>query len=162
MIEGPFSCVIIYFCEDWFMMFTQSKMVFFSLTLLAGLSLAACEVEGPNGTSTGGVSAHNAGRNCLQSGCHTNLKYAGTIYTDAAGSSGASNASIVVTEADGTNITMTAGNNGTFYSDSGNPSGGYTVTVTGNSLDMVTNPTSGGCSAGGCHDGSATALVYTN
>ncbi len=131
--------------------------------LLAGFlafGLAACENEGPGGTSGEGGSTHNSGRNCIE--CHGNLKYAGTIYTDASGSSVQAGAKVTVTETDGASYSMTSDQTGNFYTESGNPANGYTVAVEGNTVQMVQNATNGGCSVGGCHDGSATPRVYKN
>lgn len=132
-------------------------------TVLAGvlaLATVACENEGPRGTSGEGGSTHNSGRNCIE--CHGNLRYAGTIYTDASATSVLAGAKVTVTQTDGSTYTMTSDQTGNFYTSSGNPANGYTVSVEGNTVQMAQNATNGGCSSGGCHDGSATPRVYKN
>ena len=136
----------------------KSSRLLTPLFLLAFSSLAimSCgdifEDEGPEGTSNGSGSTHNSGKNC--NGCHDDVEYSGTIYSDAAGSSRVSGASIVVTENNGNIITMISDNSGNFWSNSGNAGAGYSVTIPGNSTNMVVKPTSGACSSGGCHDSS--------
>ena len=97
-------------------------------------------------------STHNSGRDCIS--CHDDVEYAGTAYSDASGSSRVSGATIVVTENNGNVITMISDNSGNFWSNSGNAGAGYSVTIPGNSTNMVVKPTSGACSSGGCHDSS--------
>lgn len=124
-------------------------------------ALTACgeEEEGP-GVSGAGKSSHNAGRNCI--GCHGDLKYAGTVYTDQAGGTVAGGETIVVTQTDGAIINIVSDDSGNFYTKDGDPGVGYTVTVQGNSVGMISQTTNGACSASGCHDGSAVARVYKN
>ena len=147
-------------------MIKKSCRLYSALFLMAfsSLALIACgeffEDEGPEGTSNGSGSTHNTGQNCI--GCHDGVEYAGTIYSDASGSSTVSGATIVVTQNNGDVITMVSDRSGNFWSNSGNADVGYSTTVTGNSVDMVASQSSGACSAGGCHDGSSTARVYTN
>ncbi|MGK7346569.1 MAG: hypothetical protein ACNS63_12260 [Candidatus Nitrospinota bacterium M3_3B_026] len=129
------------------------------LTLLLGASLLACgEEEGPN-VSSAGKSSHNAGRDCIE--CH-NLKYAGTVYTDATASAAAAGEVIVINQDNGMTLEITADASGNFYTTEGDPSVGYTATVKGNSTGMVAKQTNGACSSSGCHDGAATPRVYKN
>ncbi len=129
--------------------------------LFACIGLVACgEDEGPGGDSNGNSYSHNPGRNCIE--CHGNLKYAGTVYTDISGGSTIAGEIIVITETDGSVRRIESDGSGNFYTSNGNPGGGYTVTVEGNTVGMVASATNGGCSAGGCHDGSSTARVYVN
>ncbi len=134
---------------------------FLALTIVfSGVLLSSCgEDEGPGGTSGADGSTHNAGRNCI--GCH-DLKYAGTVYTDATGTTPASSVTVIVTEADGTQRSMVSDQSGNFYSDQGNPAGGYTVTVQGNSVNMARTVTSGGCNSSGCHTGDTVPRIYQN
>lgn len=121
--------------------------------------LSGCGEEGGSlGESGAGGSSHNSGRDC--SSCH-GVKYSGTVYQSAGGDV-APNAVIVITESGGSVIEITADNSGNFYSQRGNPSGGYSVTVKGNTVGMISQPTNGNCNVGGCHDGSSTARVYKN
>lgn len=122
-------------------------------------ALGACGEEGGSlGESGVGKSSHNAGRDCAA--CHS-ARYAGTVYQSASGGV-APNAVIVITENSGAVIEVTADNSGNFYTQSGNPSGGYSATVKGNTTGMATEPANGACSSGGCHDGASTARVYIN
>ena len=147
-------------------MIGKSSRLFLATFLVAfsSLVLMSCgeifEDEGPEGTSNGGGSTHNSGRDCTS--CHDDVEYAGTIYSDASGSSRVSGATIVVTQNNGDVITMISDRSGNFWSNSGNAGVGYSVAIPGNSVDMVVKPTSGACSSGGCHDGSSTARVYAN
>lgn len=136
------------------------KRLFCHLLALAVVAtLGACGEEGGSlGESGAGKSSHNAGRDCA--GCH-GARYAGTVYQSASGSV-VSNAVIVITENSGTVIQVTADDSGNFYTQNGNPSGGYTATVKGNTIGMVTKPINGACSSGGCHDGATTSVVYIN
>lgn len=128
--------------------------------LLSAISLSACgeELGGSLGESGTGKSSHNTGRNCKE--CHS-ATYAGSVYQDG-GARTAPGAVIVITESGGSVIEVVADASGNFYTQRGAPSGGYSATVQGNSMPMVTQPTSGACSAGGCHDGSSVPVVYQN
>ncbi len=138
-----------------------SNYSLFLLGALFILSISACgeEGEGPGGTSSASGFSHNAGQNC--NGCHT-MKYSGTLYTNVSGGSVAAGRKVVITESDGTVIEAVSDNNGNFYTGSGNPSGGYTATVEGNSLPMVSTQSNGGCNVSGCHDAVSVPRVYLN
>ena len=137
-----------------FFRFLTAGFIAVSISLISG-----CGEEGKSlGESGSGKWSHNEGRDCT--GCHS-AKYAGTVYQSVSGSV-ASNAVIVITENSGTVIEVTADNSGNFYTQNGNPSGGYSATVKGNATGMVSKPTNGACSTGGCHDGSTTSRVYMN
>jgi hypothetical protein len=127
------------------------------LVVLSPALFSACGEHEKLGESGSGWS-HNEGRDCT--GCHS-AKYAGTVYKSASGST-APNAVIVITENSGAVLEVTADNGGNFYTSRGNPSGGYTATVKGNTTGMVTKPTSGACSSGGCHDGVLIPRVFMN
>lgn len=132
-----------------------------AVAFLVGAGLTACEgEEGPGGSSSEGDSTHNTGRNCIE--CHGKLEYAGTIYSNASGSSTVSGAKVIITEADGATRTLTSDQTGNFYTEEGNPEDGYAVAVEGNTVQMSATATNGGCNVSGCHDGSATARVHTN
>lgn len=138
----------------------------FSRSLAAGCMavsmfiFSACGEEGGSlGESGAGKSSHNAGRDCT--GCHS-AKYAGTVYKSATSGDVAPNAVVVITENNGTVLEVTADNSGSFYTSRGNPSGGYSVTIKGNTFGMVSKPTNGACSSGGCHDGIGAPQVYIN
>ncbi|MBF0169744.1 MAG: hypothetical protein HQK87_01420, partial [Nitrospinae bacterium] len=91
-----------------------------------------------------------------------NLRYAGTLYSDATGSQVLGGVKVTVTETDKTTYTMTSDQTGNFYTSLGNPANGYSVSVEGNTVQMVQTATTGACSTGGCHDGSAVPRVYKN
>ncbi|MBF0290730.1 MAG: carboxypeptidase regulatory-like domain-containing protein [Nitrospinae bacterium] len=125
---------------------------------LSPVIISACGEHQKLGESGAGGSSHNEGRDCT--GCHT-ANYAGTVYKSATGGV-APNAVVVITENNGTVLEVTADNSGNFYTSRGNPSGGYSVTIRGNTFGMVSKPTSGACSSGGCHDGITTLVVHKN
>lgn len=139
----------------------SSNYFLFLLGAVVILSLGACgeENDGPGGNSSASGFSHNAGQNC--NGCHS-MKYSGTLYTDASGGRVAGGRKVIITENGGTIIEAVSDNSGNFYVSSGNPSGGYTATVDGNSLPMVASQTNGGCNASGCHDAISTPRVYLN
>jgi len=119
--------------------------------------------SGSNGTS------HNAGRDCLSSNCHggssmeadKRYTYAGTVYSDVAGTTAATGKLIVITEASGTKINITSDRNGNFYTRQGTPSAGYSATIQGNTTAMISQPATGACSS--CHiTGGVTLPIYTN
>jgi hypothetical protein len=121
--------------------------------------ISACGEEHKKlGESGSGKWSHNEGRDCT--GCHE-TRYAGTVYKSASGGV-APNAVITIIENGGAVVEVTADNGGNFYTSRGNPSGGYTATVKGNTLAMVSKPTSGACSSSGCHDGALTPRVFMN
>ena len=133
------------------------------LIIVAGFALSSCEGlgeddEGPGGTSSAGGSTHRAGQNCND--CH-GVQYSGTLYSTANEGEIVAGATIVITEADGNQLTMVTDNSGNFWTTSGNPGGGYNATVSGNSTAMVAGQVNGGCSAGGCH-GSTQPHIYTD
>lgn len=139
----------------------SSFLRFLAAGLITGslFIFSACGEEHKKlGESGSGGWSHNAGRDCT--GCHS-VNYAGTVYQSALGGV-APNAVIVIMENSGTVIEVVADNGGNFYTSRGNPSGGYTATVKGNAMGMVTKPTSGACSSGGCHDWIVTPRVYIN
>src|SRR3989304_8987678 len=64
--------------------------------------------------------SHNAGRNCLTSGCHAGdgekrFYIGGTIYTDADGTDAMSGAKIKVIDTNGSTIKLTSDQLGNFY-----------------------------------------------
>lgn len=137
------------------------RFISVGLMAISPAIFSACGEEGGAlGESGAGKSSHNEGRDCT--GCHS-AKYAGTVYQNLFGVGGvASNAVVVITENNGTVIEVTADNSGNFYTSRGNPSGGYSVTIRGNTFGMASKPTSGACSSGGCHDWVSTSVVYKN
>ncbi len=153
------------------------KIKYFSRTLLSGMfvvattiALAACGggggTEGGDDDGRGGDDeSHYAGRDCMASGCHDSSieadkrwSYAGTVYTDAGGTTAAVGATVTITQNDGTTIQRITDSLGNFYTRSGTPSAVYTASVNGGTA-MVAKQTNGSCSASGCH-GSGTLKIY--
>ena len=133
------------------------------ITLIAPVMLiASCGGEGGPSSSSASGGSHRAGENCIS--CHASKwKYAGTVYTDVGGAQTVSSGvKVVITQNNGEVIEVTTDTSGNFYTNSGDPGAGYSATVQGNSVGMVTRPTSGGCSTGGCHDASARPRIYVN
>jgi len=100
----------------------------------------------------------NHGQACL--GCHSganpsagiNMTLAGTMYTSATSTTPVVGATIKVTGANGTTITMVTGSNGDFYSTAAIT---FPATVVASKCpDTQTMPaqlTSGSCNQSGCH-----------
>jgi len=124
----------------------------------------------PHLHATGGTS--NAGQACVASGCHlpgstgTNappFSYAGTVYTTAAGTTPATSAVVMVTNA-GTTRKLIADSDGNFYEDpallaapTNQATANTAATACPTSTPMAGALVAGGgnCSAGGtCHGGS--------
>jgi hypothetical protein len=133
----------------------------FTITLAVALvSCGEWEERKTLSESGSGKSSHNAGGDCVS--CHS-TKYAGTVYMNPTCCSIATNNPVVViTEKSGQVLEIVADNSGNFYTTRGDPSQGYTATIKGNAIGMVTKPTGGACSSKGCHDGEATPRVYIN
>lgn len=140
------------------------KRIFFatSLALLLGTMLSGCGGEGGEvgGQSSEGGSTHASGQDCVS--CHGKFKYAGTIYTSAAATAFAPGQKIIITQNDGAVIQAVSDQNGNFYTEAGNPAVGYSVTIEGNTINMIRKPTTGSCSAASCHDGITWPRVYKN
>ena len=105
-----------------------------------------------------GSATHKPGENCNE--CH-GFTYAGTLYSDPAGTSAVSNATITISQPDG-DLVMMSNSAGNFFTSAGNPSSGFIVSVTDgtNTLDKNNLVTNGGCSQSGCHTASGTGRVY--
>ena len=100
----------------------------------------------------------NHGQACM--GCHSganpsagiNMTLAGTMYTSATSTTPVVGATIKVTGANGTTITMVTGSNGDFYSTAAIT---FPATVMAskcpNTQTMPAQATSGNCNQSGCH-----------
>lgn len=112
--------------------------------------------------------SHNAGKNCLTSGCHLNGEHTfsigGTIYDDAEGTNARKGAKIKITDADGQKVRLRSDQLGNFYSgkDLTVP---FTISVSylGRTVSMpVSADSGGGCNADGCHTTQAEGRVFIN
>ena len=108
---------------------------------------------------------HNAGKNCLTSGCHISgenkFYIAGTIYTDPYGTAPRVSAKIKIEDVDGDNATLKSDQQGNFYT-SRNMSAPFNVSATyaGREVFMPTAAPQGGCNADGCHNGITVGRVF--
>jgi hypothetical protein len=114
----------------------------------------------PAGTSPGN-GMHNAGRNCITAGCHDGNSrppkwtIAGTLYSDRAGSGIIPGATMVFTDANGTEVKIITADNGNFYTGQA-----ITFPVTAKASlcpNSITDPmmiteADAACNATGCHD----------
>lgn len=111
--------------------------------------------------------SHNAGKNCLSSGCHSGngeepFSVGGTIYTNADGTDARAGATIKVVDANGGKVTLTSDGLGNFYTEK-DMEAPFTITASykGRKVKMPGNASTGGCNADGCHaSGSSTGRVF--
>ncbi len=110
--------------------------------------------------------SHNAGKNCLTSGCHAaggekRFYLGGTIYTDADGVAARVGAQVKVVDANGVTVTLTSDPLGNIYSSKGMTSP-FTITVSyqGRMVKMLDTASGGGCNADGCHVAGSAGRVY--
>ena len=101
--------------------------------------------------------SHNAGRNCLTSGCHSGVGekrfyIGGTIYTDADGTNARVGAKIKVIDTNGSTIKLTSDQLGNFYTQK-SVNAPFTITVSyqGRKVKMPSEASGGGCNTDGCH-----------
>jgi len=111
---------------------------------------------------------HNAGKNCLTSGCHSDGKehafsVGGTIYDDIYGTNARSGATIKVTDANGKSVLLTSDNLGNFYSER-NLTTPLTISASyrGRTVTMPISASDGGCNSDGCHTTSAEGRIFIN
>ncbi|HHT9107250.1 MAG TPA: carboxypeptidase-like regulatory domain-containing protein [Candidatus Wunengus sp. YC63] len=111
--------------------------------------------------------SHNAGRNCLTSGCHSGsgeerFSIGGTIYTDADGTDARVGAKIKVIDTNGSTATLTSNQIGNFYTEK-SMTAPFTITASyqGREVEMPTEASGGGCNADGCHaEGSSAGRIF--
>jgi hypothetical protein len=110
--------------------------------------------------------SHNAGKNCLTSGCHSGggekrFYIGGTIYTDADGTDARTGAKIIVVDTNGGTVTLTSDWLGNFYTQK-SVSAPFTITVSyqGRKVKMSTEASGGGCNASGCHVAGSAGRVF--
>ena len=136
------------------------KMLFLLLTLMAA-TITAC--GGGDDDEGGSHTLMAPGENCMRSGCHGNFTLAGTVFPSAtsSASAGIAGVSVVVTDANNAQTTLTSNAAGNFYTSK-------TRALPLQSVSMVRNGTStdmsspeGACAS--CHSfGSSLGAVYTN
>src|SRR3972149_7038362 len=111
--------------------------------------------------------SHNAGRNCLTSGCHSGVGekrfyIGGTIYTDADGTNARVGAKIKVIDTNGSTVTLTSNQIGNFYTEK-SMKAPFTITTSyqGREVKMPGEASEGGCNADGCHaEGSSVGRIF--
>ncbi|MDO8744276.1 MAG: carboxypeptidase-like regulatory domain-containing protein [Candidatus Brocadiaceae bacterium] len=125
-------------------------------------------VEGGGEGGEGDEGSHNAGRNCLTSGCHSgsgeeHFSIGGTIYTDADGTDAMSGVKIKVIDTNGSIIKLTSDQLGNFYTQK-SVSAPFTITVSyqGRKVKMPTKASDGGCNASGCHVAGSAGRIFIN
>ena len=122
--------------------------LFFLLPALLVATLTAC---GGGEDGEGGSHALMApGENCMRSGCHGNFTVAGTVFPSAASaaSAGLANVSVVITDANNAQTTLTSNAAGNFYTSQSMalPLQSVYVLRNGTRTDMSGTPT-GACAA---------------
>src|SRR3990170_7825510 len=110
--------------------------------------------------------SHNAGRNCLTSGCHSgsgehHFSIGGTIYTDANGTHARVGAKIKVIDTNGSTIKLTSNQLGNFYTQK-SVNAPFTITVSyqGRKVKMPSEASGGGCNTDGFHIHLTTLIRY--
>lgn len=132
----------------------------------------ANEDDGEEGGKDGGEGgegdegSHNAGRNCLTSGCHSgsgeeHFSIGGTIYTDADGTDARVGAKIKVIDTNGRTTTLTSDQLGNFRTGK-SMEAPFTITVSyqGRDVKMPSEASGGGCNADGCHVSGSAGRVF--
>lgn len=113
-----------------------------------------------------GKVSHNAGKDCLTSGCHASggwkrFYLGGTIYTDAEGSTGRNGAQVKAVDANGATVNLTSDQLGNIYS-SQSMAAPFTISVSyrGRMVTMPGTASGGSCHADGCHIVGSAGRVY--
>ena len=120
---------------------------------------------GGGGKGEGGEGSHNAGKNCLTSGCHASgenhFYLGGTIYTNADGTNASAGAKIKVVDANGSTVSLTSDQLGNFYSGK-NMTAPFTITAShlGREVKMPAEASGGGCNADGCHVSGSAGRIF--
>lgn len=101
-------------------------------------------------------SSHNAGMNCLNTGCHTGGEHrfsvGGTIYSNPNGTGARVGAQVTVIGANNQRTVLTSDKLGNFYSKTSIQAPLTTsVSYLGREVKMTANATSGGCNNTSCH-----------
>ena len=134
-----------------------------SFALLPVLLVALVTACGGGGDDEGHATMA-PGEDCMRSGCHGNFTVAGTVFPSATSpaSAGLANVSVVVTDANNAQTTLTSNAAGNFYTGKtmALPLQSVYVLRNGTRTDMSGTPT-GACAA--CHSlGSDLGAVYAN
>ncbi len=140
------------------------KMLFLLLPLMAA-TITAC---GGGDDDEGGSHALMApGENCMRSGCHGNFTLAGTVFPSAtsSASAGIAGVSVVVTDANNTQTTLTSNAAGNFYTGKAMAWPLQVSVVRNGQTTEMSSPLSsaaeGACAS--CHSlGSDLGAVYAN
>ena len=110
--------------------------------------------------------SHNAGKDCLTSGCHASggwkrFSLGGTIYADSEGAAARASAQIKAVDANGITVNLTSDQIGNIYSAQ-SMAAPFTITVSyrGRMVKMPGAASSGGCNADGCHVVGSAGRVY--
>lgn len=110
--------------------------------------------------------SHNAGKDCLTSGCHASggwkrFSLGGTIYTDSEGTAARAGAQIEAVDANGITVNLTSDQIGNIYSaQSMTAPFMISVSYRGRMVKMPGIASSGGCNADSCHVVSSVGRVY--
>ncbi|MGH7295708.1 MAG: hypothetical protein ACRELB_12270, partial [Polyangiaceae bacterium] len=116
----------------------------------------------------GGDNSHNAGKSCMQQGCHSSLGgkgseapsflIGGTVYNDYAGTQGAPGVEVRIVDANGNALSTTSDSGGNFYISAGSAGSFAFPAVVGardgtTSRPMITqlSSTMGSCAQASCH-----------
>ena len=136
------------------------KLLFLMVPLLSAV-LTGC---GGGDDGEGGSHAQmSPGENCMRSGCHSNFSVAGTVLPSAnsPASAGIAGVSVVVTDNNNVQITLTSNAAGNFYSSQRLALPLQSVTMLRNGTRTVMSSPDGACAA--CHVlGSDLGAVYAN
>jgi len=113
-----------------------------------------------------GKVSHNAGKDCLTSGCHASggwkrFYLGGTIYTDSEGTTGRNGAQVKAVDANGATVNLTSDRLGNIYS-SQSMAAPFTISVSyrGRMVTMPGTASGGSCNADGCHIVGSAGRVY--
>ena len=113
-----------------------------------------------------GKVSHNAGKDCLTSGCHASggwkrFYLGGTIYTDSEGTTGRNGAQVKAVDANGATVNLTSDRLGNIYS-SQSMTAPFTISVSyrGRMVTMPGTASGGSCNADGCHIVGSAGRVY--
>jgi hypothetical protein len=116
--------------------------------------------------SNGEEVSHNAGKDCLTSGCHASggwkrFSLGGTIYTDSEGTAARAGAQVKAVDANGVTVSLTSDQIGNFYSAE-SMTAPFTITVSyrGRMVKMPGPASSGGCNTDSCHVVGSAGRVY--
>jgi hypothetical protein len=135
-----------------------------SFGLLPVLLVALVTACGDGGGDDEGHATMAPGEDCMRSGCHGNFTVEGTVFPRAtsSASAGLTNASVVVTDANSAQTTLTSNAAGNFYTSKTMvlPLQAAYVLRNGTRTDMSGTP-AGACTS--CHSlGSNLGAVYAN